>query len=147
MRTIRKVTAFVLRGGSPPCDVLVFDHPHLNAGTQLPAGTVDDGETFDHAVLRETTEETGLSSIRIASRLAIMHYALSDEKTQVERHLYALTLTAPCADRWEHFAQEEGLVFSLYWLDIDRARIKLHPAQAKWLEYAIAHGLREQVAL
>lgn len=60
---VRKVTAFIVRQGSAGRDLLLFQHP--NAGIQLPAGTVELGEDLETAVLRETTEETGLTQIEI----------------------------------------------------------------------------------
>ncbi len=58
--TIEKVTAFIIR---PTGDLLLFQHPY--AGIQLPAGTVEEGETIEHAVLREVREETGLTDLTI----------------------------------------------------------------------------------
>ena len=64
---LEKVTAFVTR--QSPCgqELLLFRHPH--AGIQLPAGTVEEGETPEQAVLREAMEETGLSNLRLGSLL------------------------------------------------------------------------------
>jgi 8-oxo-dGTP pyrophosphatase MutT (NUDIX family) len=58
-----KVTGFVTRGR----ELLVFRHP--TAGVQLPAGTVEAGETPEAAVLREVREEAGLVETRIVRRL------------------------------------------------------------------------------
>lgn len=55
---IGKVTAFVVTP-EDRCRLLVFDHPE--AGTQLPAGTVEAGESFIDAARREVLEETGVS--------------------------------------------------------------------------------------
>ena len=47
--------------------LLVFSHPnHPEAGIQVPAGTVEPGETPHAAALREAAEEIGLSAERIA---------------------------------------------------------------------------------
>lgn len=54
-----KVTAFVVRVTSTGTELLLFEHPH--AGIQLPAGTIEPGETPEAAALREAREETGLS--------------------------------------------------------------------------------------
>lgn len=62
-----KVTAFILRPGLDGPQVLVFHHP--TAGMQLPAGSVDPGETPEAAVLREAAEESGLTRLRLVSRL------------------------------------------------------------------------------
>ena len=60
---IEKVTAFITRQSKNGDDLLLFEHPH--AGIQIPAGTVEDGETPEQAVLREAIEETGLTSLSI----------------------------------------------------------------------------------
>ncbi|HLG76146.1 MAG TPA: NUDIX domain-containing protein [Ktedonobacteraceae bacterium] len=64
-RTLEKVTAFIT--DEARSHLLVFRHP--SAGVQVPAGTVEAGETAEHAVLRETYEESGLQSVRIVARL------------------------------------------------------------------------------
>jgi 8-oxo-dGTP pyrophosphatase MutT (NUDIX family) len=55
---LKKVTAFVIRTLATGRELLVLKHPF--AGYQLPAGTVDIGETPENAVVREISEETGL---------------------------------------------------------------------------------------
>ncbi|MBK7895970.1 MAG: NUDIX domain-containing protein [Anaerolineaceae bacterium] len=61
--TIHKVTAFITRERPAGRQLLLFQHPQ--AGVQLPAGTVDEGEGWETAVLREATEETGLTQLTI----------------------------------------------------------------------------------
>lgn len=56
---LEKVVAFILRERNGRQEILVFDHP--TAGTQIPAGTVEEGESLEAAVLRETKEETGFT--------------------------------------------------------------------------------------
>lgn len=60
---LQKVTAFVTRGGPSGLEMLMIQHP--NAGVQFPAGTVEEAEDVEHAVLRETYEETGISMERL----------------------------------------------------------------------------------
>lgn len=57
MSELGKVTAFVVTHDAPHY-LLVFKHP--TAGLQLPAGTVEPGETPIEAAKREVYEETGL---------------------------------------------------------------------------------------
>jgi 8-oxo-dGTP pyrophosphatase MutT (NUDIX family) len=56
---VEKVTAFVTREWESERQLLLFQHP--NAGVQIPAGTVEAGESLEQAVLREAAEETGLT--------------------------------------------------------------------------------------
>jgi 8-oxo-dGTP pyrophosphatase MutT (NUDIX family) len=54
---LRKATAFVIRQKYAQRELLAFTHP--TAGIQVPAGTVEEGEAFEDAALREVHEETG----------------------------------------------------------------------------------------
>ena len=62
-RIIEKVTAFITRKSKDGHGLLLFEHP--TAGIQIPAGTVEDDETPEEAVMREVVEETGLTSVSI----------------------------------------------------------------------------------
>lgn len=64
---VSKVTAFVTRAGARGDELLLFRHPF--AGVQLPAGTVDQGETPQEAALREAAEETGLNGFEVRAYL------------------------------------------------------------------------------
>jgi 8-oxo-dGTP pyrophosphatase MutT (NUDIX family) len=62
-----KVTAFVTRIVQQQTELLLFRHP--NAGIQFPAGTVEEGELPERAVLREVAEETGITGARLEAFL------------------------------------------------------------------------------
>jgi 8-oxo-dGTP pyrophosphatase MutT (NUDIX family) len=62
-RSVEKVTAFVTREWEGERQLLLFEHP--NAGVQIPAGTVEEGESPEQAVLREAAEETGLEGFSV----------------------------------------------------------------------------------
>jgi 8-oxo-dGTP pyrophosphatase MutT (NUDIX family) len=69
MNNVEKVTSLVLRTTQAGEEILVFQHPA--AGLQLPAGTVEDGESPEAAAFREVLEETGLSDIQLVKKLGV----------------------------------------------------------------------------
>jgi 8-oxo-dGTP pyrophosphatase MutT (NUDIX family) len=64
---IEKVTGFVTCNTQADTELLLIQHP--NAGIQIPAGTVEENETPEDAVLREIAEETGISQVRIKAHI------------------------------------------------------------------------------
>ena len=89
-----KVIAYITRRnktGAP--ELLVFDHDQVkypDAGTQVPAGTVDEGETIEQGLLREIEEESGLRGCEIVTRLAVYEWEHPDTHNTHERHVYHL---------------------------------------------------------
>jgi len=82
-RVLAKVTAFVTREGMSGLELLLFRHP--NAGVQIPAGTVEEGETLERAALREVREETGLVDLRVRHYIGHLDERLSDDRYVVLR--------------------------------------------------------------
>lgn len=82
-RSIQKVAAFITRivGGS--AELLLLEHP--TAGIQLPAGTVELGETVETAVLREAAEETGLAHLQIVGKLGQITVDLPEDERIITR--------------------------------------------------------------
>ena len=66
---IPKVTALITRPAADGPELLVFDHGL--AGVQLPAGTVEAGESFAAGALREGWEETGALGLELVGELAV----------------------------------------------------------------------------
>jgi ADP-ribose pyrophosphatase YjhB (NUDIX family) len=82
-RILQKVTALVVRETARGREVLLFEHPY--AGNQIPAGTVEEGESPDAAVLREAFEETGLNSFAGVRFLGVEDEKLPDHERVVVR--------------------------------------------------------------
>ena len=79
--TVEKVLAYVTRGD----ELLVFRHRDFpDAGLQVPAGTVQDGESPDVAVLRELREESGLTDAAIVSRLGRYRYDMAPHRHETQ---------------------------------------------------------------
>lgn len=83
--SLEKVTAFVTRGPIQTRELLVFRHPV--GGVQLPAGTVEDGEPAQTAVLRETWEETGLEAVTIVGSIGVETSTLTGDLRGVLRRV------------------------------------------------------------
>lgn len=89
-RLVRKVVGYVVSEGS----LLVFTHddvPLEVGGVQVPAGTIEPGETPAQAVVREVLEETGLGT-RIVRELGDELFDFWPSKPELhERHFFELS--------------------------------------------------------
>jgi 8-oxo-dGTP pyrophosphatase MutT (NUDIX family) len=83
MPAVEKVCVFVMRDGARGKEVLLFEHP--SAGIQVPAGTVELGESPAEAAVREVREETGLAAFASQSYLGARHEPLEAERRVVYR--------------------------------------------------------------
>ena len=61
LKVVEKVAAYITRD----THLLVFRHVHSEAGIQVPAGTLEPGESPNDGVLREAREETGLDCLEV----------------------------------------------------------------------------------
>ncbi|MDE0041029.1 MAG: NUDIX domain-containing protein [Candidatus Poribacteria bacterium] len=80
---VEKVTAFVTRERNGVNELLLFRHP--TAGLQIPAGTVEKGETPETAVTREVYEETGLRDVKIEKSLGCIENELEENERIVSQ--------------------------------------------------------------
>jgi 8-oxo-dGTP pyrophosphatase MutT (NUDIX family) len=83
-KTIEKVTSFLTRTTPTRSELLLFEHP--NAGIQIPAGTVNPGETPAQAATREVLEETGLKDVTISQYLGTDLVKLRKDQRIVAEH-------------------------------------------------------------
>ncbi len=118
-----KVVAYITCRGH----LLVFRQPKSpEAGIQVPAGTIDPGESPATAILREAHEETGLDGLTIRSFLGAREFQFrrnTGKRERVRRHYFHLECdTADVTRRWIHLEQtpSEGppdpIPFELYWV-------------------------------
>lgn len=122
---ISKVIAYIIRkrdfhrSKAATHELLVFAHQGLpDVPIQVPAGTIDPGETPEAALFREIWEESGLTEVQLRRRLGVQELVLQDKPRQ--QQYFLLEAVAPLPDRWDHQVQgsglDAGLVFSYFWL-------------------------------
>jgi 8-oxo-dGTP pyrophosphatase MutT (NUDIX family) len=123
-RLTRKVLTYITRGDT----ILVFTQPlSPEAGIQVPAGTIEDSETPEAAALREASEETGLSNLRIDRYLGSYHFDMSEYWAEIqERHVFHLLAPEGADEAWRHYechaCDGRGPIpFDLFWHSIDPA--------------------------
>jgi 8-oxo-dGTP pyrophosphatase MutT (NUDIX family) len=128
-----KVLAYVTRWPEGRMQVLVFDHrDYPEAGTQVPAGTVEPGEPPEQAVLREVEEESGLrpGQLRLMGKLA----EHEDPTSGAHRHFYHLQAADGLPESWAYTVrsqgEDDGMVFIYRWAGLD---IELAGGQHRYL--------------
>lgn len=119
---IQKVLAYITRQQPGRTQLLVFDHHNLpEAGTQVPAGTVEPGEPIETALWREIEEEAGLvpAQLELVGKLA--DYESAEWNTL--RHIFHLKASQPLPDAWAQSVtgsgEDKDLMFDYYWLDLE----------------------------
>jgi 8-oxo-dGTP pyrophosphatase MutT (NUDIX family) len=145
MQVVDKAFAYITRGN----EVLVFRHVDFpDAGIQVPAGTVREGEPPAVAVVREAWEETGLDTFKSIRPLGLSEFdARPHGKDELHRrHFYHLPLKGLSAERWRYDELEpegggEAIAFELYWLSLAEAGEQLGFGHGDWL-----HALPKTIA-
>jgi 8-oxo-dGTP pyrophosphatase MutT (NUDIX family) len=103
--------------------LLVFSHPYApEAGIQVPAGTIEEGEAPEQAVLREAFEETGLTGLVLDGFLGEQKRDLADFGREEIHHrfFYHLRCREQPPTRWRHrelFPSDGSAppVFEFFW--------------------------------
>lgn len=104
--------------------LLLLSHPHApEAGIQVPAGTIKEGENPEEAVMREAFEETGLSELKLVSFLGECQRDMSDfDRDEIHhRYFYHLRCEADPPERWQQYENDpseggtEPILFELFW--------------------------------
>ncbi|MBL8045128.1 MAG: NUDIX domain-containing protein [Anaerolineales bacterium] len=130
---VHKVLAYITRRKNTP--LLVFEHrDQAEAGIQIPAGTVEDGEAMEAALWREVLEESGLKAgqLRLVCKLA----EFESQEWQTVRHVYHLAALDELPEAWAHSVRgagdDKGLVFVYRWETLP-LKIELAGSQGRWL--------------
>jgi len=114
-RVEEKAYAYVVRSDG---QLLVFDHPDSQAGTQVPKGGVEPGETPREAVVREVAEEAGLVNIDVDRLIAEDEWPHPTKPKAYRRYFYRVQAEDD-RDAWRHEVtgdgEDEGMVYSYFW--------------------------------
>jgi 8-oxo-dGTP diphosphatase len=120
----QKVLAYIIRVHDGEKQLLLLLHrDYPEAGIQVPGGTVEPGEAFESALLREVYEETGLTNVKIIKKLTDCIFFNTYKQEEQERHVYLLDTVSDTKEEWEHVVEGEGedkgLVYKFIWSPID----------------------------
>jgi 8-oxo-dGTP pyrophosphatase MutT (NUDIX family) len=137
MRLVSKVVCYVVCGSK----LLVFRQPNNpEAGLQVPAGTIEAGESPEDAARREVVEETGLSDLRSLGKLGSYRFDMSQWKPEIhERHVFAFETTKPAPAQWAQLetngrgGSDAGIEFTFSWCDLRREEPSLIADQGRFL--------------
>jgi 8-oxo-dGTP pyrophosphatase MutT (NUDIX family) len=114
-------------------ELLVFDHrDHPEAGTQVPTGSVLEGEAPTDAAVREVREETGLE-LRARPLLVGTHEHLDGLGRPALSYFFRVDAPDDAPDSWEHLVDGDGAEAGPVFLCRFDAAPTLWPVQAVYL--------------
>jgi 8-oxo-dGTP pyrophosphatase MutT (NUDIX family) len=119
----QRVLAYVTREREGRVELLVFDQrDDPEAGTQVPAGRLDPGETLEVGLRRELSEEAGLDRVRIVRELPVLGDWVA--RSPYENHAFEVRVdTVEPAEAWAHVVHgdgdDAGLVFEYRWVSVE----------------------------
>jgi 8-oxo-dGTP pyrophosphatase MutT (NUDIX family) len=116
------VLAYVTREREGRIELLVFDQrDDPAAGTQVPAGRADPGESAEDTLRRELHEEAGLADVRIVRELPVLGDWVA--RSEYQNRAFEVRTDGPHVAEWEHVVQgdgdDAGLVFRYRWVPVE----------------------------
>ena len=136
---VHKVFAYVTRNVPDGLELLVFRHrDYPDAGVQVPAGTVEEGEAYKAAALREAFEESGLSDFKAVHDLGSYVHTRHEGDAEVGRHFFHMEVSGGVVDQFKHIVSsgtnDKGMVLLYSWVPLGMP-IQLMGEQDKFLSH------------
>jgi 8-oxo-dGTP pyrophosphatase MutT (NUDIX family) len=100
-KVLGKVTTFITRERKGLLELLLFEHP--NAGIQIPAGTMEEGEVPEESALREAGEESGLSQLELVNYIGSMDMELPEREFVILKRTKVYSRPDPTSFDWAEF--------------------------------------------
>lgn len=121
MKSVHKVWLYLVRSNGTQPRLLVFEHSQVDAGIQIPAGTVEPNEDLVLAAHRELFEETG---IRVSNLTPFGELQREWNGEFVNAHWFWSFAPDAAPDEWTHQVsgggEDGGMQFRCYWLPQNR---------------------------
>ena len=127
-REVHKVVCYVVHDEH----ILVFTHrdvPMTVTGVQVPAGTIEFGESPEQAAVRELFEETGRCG-RVVRYVGVQRYDVRPMRDEVAvRHYFQMTLPdADVTERWPAGESDPSIggsavAWDCWWLPMAQAHV------------------------
>lgn len=124
---VQKVLAYIIRLRDHKPELLVFDHDDFpEAGTQVPAGTVNEHEDIETALFREIHEESGLHGLTLIRKMGMVEFFHEVQRKWHQKHIFLLK-GENIPERWTHIVhadgEDDGMRFTFYWIAVEDARL------------------------
>jgi 8-oxo-dGTP pyrophosphatase MutT (NUDIX family)/L-amino acid N-acyltransferase YncA len=133
-----KVLIYVTRMREAKIELLAFRHRDFpNAGLQVPAGTVEDGEDLIRAAKREVFEESGLVLDDDITFRGAFEYVRPDNGFSHLRYVFHHHVKGETKNEWKHVVSVGGddanLVFTYSWYPLSYCMLGLTSEQGRYL--------------
>ncbi len=105
----------IVTRNNPNKQILLTIYTHIN-GLGFPKGHVEEGETFEQTAIREVTEETGLTELKIVKKLgAYSKIATERDGTPINKDIHMYLMESDKQDFHQKAEEKYG------WFDINEA--------------------------
>lgn len=118
MKKVISAGGIVIRN-NPNKQILLMIYTHIK-GLGFPKGHVEEGETLEQTAIREVTEETGLTELKIVKKLGVIKRSATErDGTPILKDIHMYLMKSNKPDFHQVAEEEYG------WFDIDEAIEKM----------------------